>query len=130
MKKTLAALLALLFLAPAALAQGVVGAAAYLNAALSTTVSTVKGTAGTTQFINCYNPNAAVAFVQVFDVASATSVTLGTTTPKMSIGFPPSTAVTMPLGVAMLKGIKIAATTTPTGSTAPGAALSCTVGFN
>jgi len=107
------------------------GAAPVLEAGLTTTVKTVKGTAGSVVLLTCANTNASVTFVQVFDVASATSVTLGTTVPKLVVPVPAS-------GVGMLSisnairfpnGIKAAATTTATGNTAPGTALDCTFGI-
>src|SRR4029077_11268609 len=57
-----------------------------LNNGLSTTVATVKGSAGTLGGYYIYNPNSSVAYVQIFDISG--TVTLGTSTPKLSLGIP------------------------------------------
>jgi hypothetical protein len=74
-----------------------------------------------------YNPNASVEYIQVWDVASG-SITVGTTAPTYVIPIPATTGanVEFSVGIAHATAINIAATTTPTGSTAPGTAL---VGF-
>jgi hypothetical protein len=59
-------------------------------AAQTTTVQTPKGTAGTFGGYYIYNPNASVAYVQVFDAATATTITLGTTVPDMIFAIPAS----------------------------------------
>lgn len=103
-----------------------------MYAAQTTTVRTVKGTAGTWGgYQTIYNPNVSVAYVQVFDVATATTVTLGTTVPDMIIPIPAGSAANVEIvnGVNMALGIKLACTTTATGSTAPGTGLDMTVLF-
>lgn len=99
---------------------------------LSNTAQTVKASAGTVVWVECYNPNASVAYLQTFDVAGA--VTVGTTAPKAS--YP--VAATSSTGVvpASVNGpvfyssaIKIAAATTPTGGTAPSTGLQCDVAY-
>lgn len=75
---------------------------------------------------NIVNPNAAISYVQLFDALAANAVTLGTTLPTawlavaangvLSDSFPGN-------GVEFPNGIVIAATTTPTGNTAPSSAL-------
>lgn len=110
-----------------ALAQGIIGNTPVPANALTTTVVTVKAVPGVLVWVACANPNAAIEYVQVFDTTSA--VTLGTTAPKFSLAIGASTTVLQPLDVAMYTGMKIAATTTPTGSTAPGTALACTIGI-
>lgn len=96
----------------------------YFNSALSTTVQSVKSSAGKLGGWYIYNPNAAVAFVQIFNVASG-SVTLGTTTPTLSLGIPATSAANLMNGEGadFATAISIAATTTATGLTAPGTAL-------
>lgn len=124
----------------AILLAGIVPAAAQLTGnvpfladALSTTVKTVKSSGGALAWYACSNPNAAIAFVQVFDTTGA--VTLGTTVPKVSLPVQAQAVTVLHLGnatgngVAMLAGIKIAATTTPKGLTAPAVALDCSFGF-
>jgi hypothetical protein len=105
------------------------GSASFVASGLTTTVTTVKTSAGMLSWFACSNSNASAEFVQVFDTTS--SVTLGTTTPKLALPIGPSgvTALAIPIGSNFLNGIKIAATTTPTGSTAPGTALNCSIGY-
>lgn len=100
-----------------------------LQNALSTTVKSIKASAGTLGSYYCWNPNAAVAYVQIFD---ASSVTLGTTVPKWSIGIPPTGAANLEMAVGLHFGtaIQVAATTTATGLTANASALDCNFGFN
>jgi hypothetical protein len=95
----------------------------YSFGALSTTVQTVKGSAGTLGGYFIYNPNATVTYVQIFDVSGA--VTLGTTAPTLSLGIPAASAANLEkaLGSNFANAIKIAATTTRAGSTAPGTGL-------
>jgi hypothetical protein len=93
--------------------------------AQTTTVRTIKGTAGTLMGYYIYNPNAAVAYVQFFDVASATPVTLGTTVPDLTYGIPATAGANLisDTGITFTNGIKMAVTTTATGLTAPGTGL-------
>lgn len=97
------------------------------NAPLVATVATVKGSAGQLGGYIVYNPNATVAYIQVFDVAGA--VTLGTTRPNLVIPVPPTSGANIEFGkgIAFANAIKIAATTTDSGSTAPGTGLTVTV---
>ena len=64
------------------------------------------------------NTTVAVAYVQVFNVASG-SVTLGTTAPTFVLGIPASGGATFnnDIGIAMGTAISVAATTTRNGST-------------
>jgi hypothetical protein len=97
-------------------------------AALSTTVQTVRGSAGGFESYQCYNPNSSVAYVQVFDISS--TVTLGTSTPKWSIGIAATSSQGLSgLAMPFANAIKVAATTTATGSTAPTTALVCNFGY-
>lgn len=98
------------------------------QSALTTTVKTIKATKGTLQWGQCYNPSNATAYIQVFDVVG--TVTLGTTVPKLSL--PIATLTNMPItGPAQFfSAIKVAATTTAGGLTAPSTALDCNFGFN
>jgi hypothetical protein len=100
-------------------------------AAQTTTVVKPKGTAGTFGGYYAYNPNASAAYIQVFDLATATTVTLGTTVPDMIFGIPASSAANLEItnGVNMALGMQLACTTTATGSTAPGTGLDLTVLF-
>jgi hypothetical protein len=95
--------------------------------ALTNTKTQVKSGAGNFGGYMFYNPNASVEYIQVWDVASG-SITVGTTAPTYVIPIPATTGANVEFssGIAHATAINIAATTTPTGSTAPGTAL---VGF-
>ena len=99
---------------------------------LTTTVLSVKSSAGQISTLQCYNPNSTQAYVQIFNIASG-SVTLGTSTPALSIPIAPTSTGGLALanpGINFSTAISIAATTTATGSTAPSTALDCNVVFN
>jgi len=101
-----------------------------LKTGLSTTVFQVVGAAAVLESYYVYNPNSSVAYVQIFDVATAGAVTLGATAPKWSIGIPANGAANLSgLGLTCANGIQVAATTTATGSTAPSSALDCNFGY-
>lgn len=101
-----------------------------------TTTATVSAAAGKFGGAMFLNVNSAPAYIQVFDTTGA--VTLGTTTPTFVIPIPAnSTAANgvgfvLPLevGIAMANGIKIAATTTATGSTTVSTGLCGFVYYN
>lgn len=106
-----------------------------LLAGLTTTVTSVKSSnAGQLGQLYCYNPNASAAYIQVFDVAKASGVTLGTTVPVASFGFAATTGASVlnltALGIHFANGIQVAATTTATGLTAPSTALDCSAAYN
>jgi hypothetical protein len=98
--------------------------------AQTTTKKAVKASAGTFGGYYVYNPNASVAYIQVFDLASA-SVTVGTTAPDLVFGIPASSAANLEItnGVNMANAITLVCTTTATGSTAPGTGLDITALF-
>jgi hypothetical protein len=95
--------------------------------ALTTTKVAVKASAGTFGGYMVYSPNTVISYIQVFDVASG-SVTLGSTTPTYVIPVPPGAGanVEFTAGINHATAITLAATTTPTGSSAPSSNL---VGF-
>lgn len=97
----------------------------YVNPSLSSTVVQASSLYNTLQVVSIYNPSAAVAYVQFFDVSSPTLVNLGVTPPKYVIAVPTVSAVNfaLPPGMTFTQGICISATTTPTGSTGPATAL-------
>lgn len=76
-----------------------------------------------------YNPNATVAYIQVFNKALVADVTLGTTVPDLVFAIPATGAANLELtnGRLMRLGIMIAATTTATGLTAMGAACTTNI---
>ena len=79
-----------LFMAFAALAAAAVQSSKLnLIAALSSTPTLVSATGVNISGYNLSNPNSALVYVQMFDAASAGSVTLGTTTPVASLAIPP-----------------------------------------
>ena len=91
---------------------------------LGTSVQTVKGTAAKIYLIQFVNTQSvSTAYLQLFDVASATTVTLGTTLPMFTLVGAVLNAQTFafPNGVDFKLGIKIAATTLPNGSVAASA---------
>jgi hypothetical protein len=123
--------LGLLFAAPAQAQVATYGSAAYSNAALTNSAVTVKATPALLTGINCYNPNAAVEYLQFFDTAS--TVVVGTTVPKFFVALAPTAVsnVAWPVGVNFsVSSLKFTATSTSTGAGAPGAALSCTLTYN
>jgi hypothetical protein len=98
------------------------------QAALSATVVAVKTSGGQLSTLVCNNPNSAVIYVQVFDAANG-SVILGATAPKFAVPIPPNSLnggfALGTVGAQFATAISLAATTTPTGSTAPGTGLVC-----
>ena len=111
---------------PSLAASPIGGCSTYLASAQVASVTAVKTTPGSFYGGVIYNPNATVAYVQLFDAAVA-SVTLGTTTPKLTLPVPATSALVLPQSAegkaAFYTAISTAATTTPTGSTAPGTGL-------
>jgi hypothetical protein len=105
----------------------------FLANGLTTTVTTVKSSAGELGLYHCLNPNTVSAYVQIFDTSGA--VTLGTTVPVLSLGIPASSSgpgggnLEWTMGIHFANAIKVAVTTTATGSAAPSTALDCNFGF-
>ena len=101
--------------------------------ALSTTVKAIKSSAGQLGMAQCYNPNSAQVYLQVFSVASG-SVSLGTTAPKLSIPIAPTStggfALSNPGITIGGTGMSAAVTTTATGNTAPSTAADCNMAWN
>jgi hypothetical protein len=117
----------------------------YFNGALAATTVLASGTAPTTTAPGAgyvagvldtaliQNPNAALSFVQLFDAAATSAVTLGTTTPTAVIpcasnAITPVTNLTG-MGLRFRKGIVAAATTTATGNTGVSTGLVITLSF-
>lgn len=106
-------------------------ASPFLKTALSTTVTTVTSSAGYLDSVVCNNgngtENSVTTYIQIFDTTG--TVTLGSTTPTLSIPIPPSNpggATALHMNIA--NGVKVAATTTATGSSAPTTAVDCNFG--
>ena len=95
------------------------------STALTNSAVTIKASAGTLGGYHCYNPSVLVSYVQIYDNAGA--ITVGTTTPTLSFGLPASGGGNLELsnGLNFAAAIKVAASTTATGGTAPGTALEC-----
>ncbi|MDE2096641.1 MAG: hypothetical protein KGL39_05285 [Patescibacteria group bacterium] len=102
-----------------------------INAITNTAVA-IKGSTGQLGMLQCTNNAAAVTYFQVYNVAQG-SVTVGTTLPTLSIAVPATSSAGFALPVSGMQfstAISIAATTTATGSTAPGTTGDCNVGYN
>jgi hypothetical protein len=116
------------------LGSGSAGMTPVLLNALSTTVKSVVSSAAHQLFLlQCGNTNASEGYVQIFDVATAGGVTLGTTTPKLSVPISATASGGFAfslVGIQFANGIQTAATTTATGSTALGTALDCNAVYN
>lgn len=86
----------------------------------------IKGSAARLYGYNYFNSGSALAYVNLYDAATAGAVTVGTTVPKMSFPLPSNanaqigdeTLSSIPIGAFSL-GMVISATTTPNGSGAP-----------
>lgn len=93
------------------------------HAALTNAPETVKSGQGHFGGYFIYNPNADVAFLHIYDESG--TVTVGSTTPKASFGIPGGAGANIEIkrSVPCLNSIKVAATTTAGGSTAPTSAL-------
>jgi hypothetical protein len=88
------------------------------------TSATVLVTAGMHNLysVDFYNSSTSIAYVQIFDAASAAAVTLGTTVPKLSYPVPAGgwwDKNLADIGASFVNGIVAAATATSTGSTTP-----------
>lgn len=108
---------------------GGVSTAAFLGGtgtALVTTAAAIKASAGNLYGLNIYNPNASIAYLQIFDLAVG-SITLGTTVPKMSIPIPPNGFFDVEYEdeakITFATAISIAATTAATNITTVGTGL-------
>lgn len=102
------------------------GGLSIVTGSVGATATAIKASAGQLYGYHLFNTTAAVAYVQIFNVAAA-SVTLGTTAPTFSIGIPASGGVTVNFdkGIAFGTAISFACTTTRTGSSG----ATCDVNF-
>jgi hypothetical protein len=99
-----------------------------LLTALTNTAQTVRSSGGGFESFSCFNPNSSVSYVQVFDISG--SVTVGTSTPKLSYGIGANASWGMTdLAMVFANAIKVAATTGATNGTAPTNALVCNFGY-
>lgn len=99
---------------------GGAGGVPYRNGALKAAPQLVKASAGTLDSLVAFNLDSSANWIQLFDAASAGSVTVGTTPPVLSIHIAASADrdEQLPTPLAFNNGLVIAATTTATGSTA------------
>lgn len=101
-----------------------------------TGVVSVKGSAGGLYGYYIGNPNATTCYMQVFNLASG-SVSLGSTTPNLTLPIPPQNAtngngganLTFPIPIAFSAAISLASTTTATGSTTTGCGMTVNVWY-
>lgn len=97
-----------------------------ITGSVGATATAIKASAGQLYGYHLFNTTAAVAYVQIFNVAAG-SVTLGTTAPTMSIGIPASGGATVNFdkGIAFGTAMSYACTTTRAGLTG----ATCDVNF-
>ena len=106
------------------------GSASAITATLAATPVSIKSKGGFITALDCRNPDATNdAYVQFFD---ASSVTLGTTSPKFSVYVPHASSkqLTWPIGANFYTAIQVAATTTYNGATPAVTALYCNIWYN
>lgn len=90
-----------------------------VSGGLGTTVTAIKSSAqGRLSKFVVGNPNSTNAWLQVFNVATAGAVTLGTTVPTQSYFIPPFSGMALRFDDDYSAGMQIAATTTEAGSSA------------
>ena len=103
-------------------------ASPHFRASAGVAVETIKGEAGQLCLLEVRNPNAAEAWLQLFDHAAPT---VGTTTPVLSFYVPASGGndkmFTVPIEFAT--AIKYACTTTPTGAVGPAVGLTVNAAY-
>lgn len=108
------------------------GASTLTMANLLTTANQIKSSAGQLLKVYCYNPNASVAYLQVFNLTPS-SITAGTTKPVQFYGIPATNAAGFamsPVGDQYSLAISALATTTASGGTPPSTGLDCSVSYN
>lgn len=106
------------------------------QSALVATAVAVKTSGGKLYGLEVSNPNTVSEWVQIFDLVAA-DITLGTTAPKLSLLVPKGASATdaggmdklWEAGIAFEIAITVYATTSPTGSTAPGTGLTANILF-
>lgn len=94
--------------------------ASLFSASIGATATAVKTTFGKVFGWSFFNSNSSAAYVQFFN-ATTGSVTLGSTTPVLSVGIPAgaSSSPALDIGWGFATAITVAVTTTRTGSTSP-----------
>lgn len=91
----------------------------HMKAGLQNTYQTVKASAGTLYGYYLHNPHSLDTFVQIYDHASPS---VGTTSPKLSIGVPAEGAANLEIwgGISFATAITIAGTASATGGSSAG----------
>lgn len=101
--------------------------------AVTNAVQTVKSgpTTLTGYFISNVDNASTASCLQLFDQGSNATITLGTTVPDARLKLPGggSANIGIPAGIAFTNGLRVAAATTCTGSTAPGSSLDVTLWY-
>ncbi len=103
----------------------------FRNAAVLATPLAVKTSAGRIYGYHLHNPNTAVSYVHLYNATTA-NVTVGTTTPAVSLGIPANASLDLSSAVALLPfgtAISVAATTTVGGATAPATGIVANIYF-
>lgn len=99
---------------------------------LGGTVTSVKSNGpARLAYVYCYNSQSSVSYIQIFDAATSGAVTLGSTTPKLSLGIPATSASGLgpaEIGIQFQNGIQVASTSSATGASA--ASQDCNVAYN
>lgn len=96
---------------------------------LTNVAQTIKSTRSNLSWIACddSNNNTEVDYLQFFDTTG--TVTVGVTAPKFSLPVQGGQVnIQSDINASFLNAVQVAATTTPTGGTAPGSNLQCTFG--
>jgi hypothetical protein len=101
--------------------------APYSNSAV-TAATAIKIAPGSLLYLDVWNPNASMAYLQVFD-ATVAHVALGATVPTYIFPIPPVGGWSDALNFHHANAITIAATTTPTGAVTMTLGLNVTAGF-
>jgi len=101
--------------------------------AITNGAQAIKASAGWLGKVQCDNNNNAWTYLQIYNTASG-SVSVGTTAPAVILPLAPNLSngfVANAIGEQFSTAISVAATTTPTGASAPAtSALNCSFDFN
>lgn len=103
----------------------------FSNNALVNTAVQVKGTAGKMYDLHVGAPNISMTYLQFFDVAAATSVTVGSTAPTFVFAIPAGGVLDRPMTfpTTFANGLKVAATTGATNGITPANACNIIIGY-
>ena len=107
----------------------------YFDSSATGAVELLRSGRSLLSFFELTNPNTSDVYLQLFDAAAVSSVTLGSTTPDLSFHCPAGTSTTVRAiraesfddPVEFLNGICYAVTTTSTNATSPGTAATVNI---